>query len=123
MNKIIVLTSRFPFRVVGENFFESELEGLAKKFDEVYVITANCRSKNPEIKNKLPQNCKAFSLERRSGRVDFVLGALKMPFCPFFYRELNEIKRGNKKFLPAFKSTAVFPPTDESTAESSVVGI
>lgn len=103
MNKIIVLTSRFPFAVVGENFFESELEGIAKMFDEVYIITVDCHKKNPELKKKLPKNCRAFSLERNSVYLDFALGALKMPFCPFFYRELAEIKRQNKKLFPALK--------------------
>ncbi len=103
MNKLIVLTYTFPFRVVGENFFESELEGIAKKFDEVYIITTLCKKKNPEIKKVLPKNCKAFSIERGSVYIELLLGAIKLPFCPFFYRELKEIKKQNRKFLPALK--------------------
>lgn len=102
MNKIIVLTSVFPFEVVGENFFESELEGLSKSFDEVCILAVDC-NKTSEIKKSLPKNCRAFSIERASVYLDFLLGAVKMPFCPFFYRELREIKRQNKKFLPALK--------------------
>jgi len=103
MNKIIVLTFTFPFKVVGENFFESELEGIAKRFDEVYIITLNCQEKNPELKKKLPQNCKAFPVGKKIGLKELLLGTLKMPFCPFFYRELREIKRQNKRLLPSLK--------------------
>ncbi len=103
MNKIIVFTSRFPFKMVGENFFESELEGIAKKYDEVYIVTANCSKKNPEVLKYLPENCKAISAERRSVKKDLIFGILKMPFCSFFYRELGEITKQKRKFIPALK--------------------
>lgn len=105
MNKIIIFTSRFPFHTVSENFFQSELFGIAKKFDKVYIVACDVRSKNPEIMKELPENAVAIHLNRKNLIGDFILGGLCLPFCPFFIREIAAIIRQRKPFLPSLKST------------------
>lgn len=104
MNKIVFFTSRFPFRTVGENFFESELNGVAKGFDEVYIVTCNNRQKNPELLKKLPDNTTAVSAGRESYRNDIIKGVFSLPFTCFFWKELLRIFKGKYPFLPSLKS-------------------
>lgn len=103
MNKIVFFTSRFPFQVVGENFFESELDGVAAHYDEVYVVNCNCRKKNPEILKKIPSNVKVLSVGRKSFYSDIILGLITLPFTPFFYREVKTLLGEKKPFLAGLK--------------------
>ncbi|MEE1280330.1 MAG: glycosyltransferase [Oscillospiraceae bacterium] len=105
MNKIIIFTSRFPFRTVFENFFQIELFNIAKGFDKVYIVACDVRDNNPEIKKELPENAVAIHAKRKGFISDFILGALSLPFCPFFIREIKTIVRQKRPFLSSLKST------------------
>ena len=103
MKKIIFFTSKYPFRVVGENFFESELAGVAPNYDEVYIVTCNTREKNKTIQKELPQNVKAIAINRNSFYSDIILGALSLPFSKDFYREFGQLLKEKKPLLAGLK--------------------
>lgn len=105
MNKIIFFTSHFPYRTVGENFFESELWEIAPHYDEVYIIACESRQKFPEIKKNLPPNVTPVCIKRSSFLKELLLGILLCPFCPFFWKEIANIRKGYHPFLPSLKST------------------
>lgn len=103
MKKIIFFTSKYPFRVVGENFFESELKGVAPCYDEVYIVACNTREKNKKIEKELPENVKAIAINRNSFYSDIILGALSLPFSPDFYREFRQLLKEKKPLVAGVK--------------------
>lgn len=103
MNKIVFFTSRYPFRVVGENFFESELKGVADCFDEVYIVNCNCKKSSNKIIKVLPSNVKVIAVGRRNYYVDIFSGIITLPFAPFFYRELITLFKEKKPIVEGIK--------------------
>ena len=104
MNKIIFFTSRYPFQTVGENFFESELAGVAPQYDEVYIVTCNCTKKDPPSCHELPPNVTALSLARESSRSLLLRGVFALPFHAFFWKELRQLRRTGLPFFPGVRT-------------------
>lgn len=103
MKKIIFFTSKYPFRVVGENFFESELAGVAPNYDEVYIVACNTREKNKKVQKTLPKNVRAIAINRNSFYSDIILGVLSLPFSPDFYREFGQLLKEKKPVVAGLK--------------------
>lgn len=104
MKKAIFFTSVFPFKTVGENFFESELEGVAREFDKVYVVACEMREQNPEVKKTLPENVTAISLQTESVKKSVIKGIFKLPFRALFWKEFAKILKGGHPFVQSFRS-------------------
>lgn len=104
MNKIIFFTSRFPFRTVGENFFESELNGIAQEFDEVYVVSCDTHESDPQIVKNLPQNVKAISAKTEQYSKGIAKGVFALAFNSFFWKELACIIKERHPFVQSVKS-------------------
>lgn len=104
MKKAIFFTSVFPFKTVGESFFESELDGVAKEFDHVYVVACEIREQNPEIKKNLPKNVTAISLQTEGSKKSVLKGAFKLPFRAFFWSEFRRIIKGKHPFVQSIRS-------------------
>ncbi len=104
MKKAIFFTSVYPFKTVGEAFFESELEGVAREFDKVYVVACEVREQNPEIKKTLPENVTAISLNTENVKKSVLKGIFKLPFTSFFWKELAQIFKGKHPFVQSFRS-------------------
>lgn len=84
--RAIVLTSNFPFGK-GEEFFETELAFLSRRFDRVVILSRNHR--DPQTRS-VPQNVGV----RRIPKMGFrgKLGQLAVPFLPEFWREIGFLK-------------------------------
>lgn len=104
MKKAIFFTSVFPFKTVGEAFFESELAGVAKEFDKVYVIACEMREQNPEIKKNLPDNVTAFSLGIEKVKTSVLKGIFALPFRAFFWKEFLKILKEKHPFVQSVRS-------------------
>ncbi len=104
MKKAIFFTSVFPFKTVGENFFESELEEAAREFDEIYVVACDEYRRESEILNRLPANVKALSAKTEKKKSSIKNAALVLPFKAFFWREFFSIFKEKSPFFQSFRT-------------------
>lgn len=93
-NKLIVFTSDFPFGN-GESFLETEVDYLAKEFDEVKIISSNTTSPQTRL---LPAN---FTVERINLTVSVAakLLAIFSVLSPLFWQEKTIISAIYRKKL------------------------
>lgn len=87
-NKLYLFTADFPYRT-GETFLETEIEYLAKGFNEVHIISANCDDSQTRL---LPDNCSVERLNLQFSSFDKFRSLIGL-FSPLFWKELQIIRR------------------------------
>lgn len=87
-NKLYLFTADFPYGT-GETFLETEIEYLAKGFDKVHIVSANCVDSQTR---ELPENCSVERLNLHVSSFD-KLRSLFGLFSPLFWKELRIIRR------------------------------
>lgn len=78
MNKLIFITSKFPFGN-GETFIENEIDYLAKSFDKVYIYAVEAVGNEP--KRKVPKNVTVFAANPKT--------VTKKDYIPCLFNWLN----------------------------------
>lgn len=104
IKKIVFFTTRYPFYTVGEDFFESELNGVAQGYDKVYVVCCDSNLKNPEIKKKLPKNVTAVFAKAGNRQLNLIKACLMLPFTKLFWHELRQIRTEKLPLISSLKT-------------------
>jgi glycosyltransferase involved in cell wall biosynthesis len=93
-NKLILFSSDFPFGS-GETFLEAEIGFLAANFDEVLIVSSNCKDKQTRV---IPTNCSTESLDLSTSKFEKIRSLFNV-FQPLFWQELFLIKKTYKRNL------------------------
>jgi glycosyltransferase involved in cell wall biosynthesis len=93
-NKLILFTADFPFGS-GETFLEAEIGFLAANFDEVLIVSSNCKDKQTRV---IPTNCSTESLDLSTSKFEKIRSLFNV-FQPLFWQELFLIKKTYKRNL------------------------
>lgn len=73
--QLILITNYYPF-YKGEEYLESEINYLAEKFDEIYIIPTMINNKM-NVTRILPQNAKLINLKSPQSKINKILNMIK----------------------------------------------
>ncbi|MBS9538859.1 MULTISPECIES: glycosyltransferase [Staphylococcus] len=93
--QLILITNYYPF-YKGEEYLESEINYLAEKFDEIYIIPTMINNKM-NVTRILPQNAKLINLKSPQSKINKILNMIKNSREVLFKtKNLKKIIKGTK---------------------------
>jgi hypothetical protein len=81
--KLILFTADFPFGS-GETFLEAEIGFLAANFDEVLIVSSNCKDKQTRV---IPTNCSTDRLDLSTSQFEKIRSLFNV-FRLLFWQEV-----------------------------------
>lgn len=93
--QLILITNYYPF-YKGEEYLESEINYLAEKFDEIFIIPTMINNKM-NVTRILPQNAKLINLKSPQSKINKILNMIKNSREVLFKtKNLKKIIKGTK---------------------------